>query len=123
MLRNKIVVGYELQAALKTMLLDDDVPKDNWRDTATARLIAHAIIISTGFLSQLSIKCRIFRVETQVDDGIVFQKLKLAELADKHLQYKTSRGIHDAMEDAKVAMMLYRKYRDHSAYDWYGNFK
>ena len=42
MLRNKIVVGYELQAALKTMLLDDDVPKDNWRDTATARLIANA---------------------------------------------------------------------------------
>jgi DNA polymerase III epsilon subunit-like protein len=102
LLRNKIVVGYDLQSSLKTMLLDDLIPKDLWRDTATARL---------------------FRVEKEVDGKISYVKLKLPEIASKHLQIKMPVGDpHDCIEDAKVSMMLYRKYKDHSDYDWYGNF-
>ncbi|CAG7837744.1 unnamed protein product [Allacma fusca] len=102
LLRNKMVVGYDLQASLKTMLLDDLIPRDMWRDTATARL---------------------FRMEKEVDGQIVYTKLKLREIALKHLQMKMPGGdLHDCIEDAKISMMLYRKYKDHSDYDWYGNF-
>ena len=69
-------MGYDLHESLKTMLLDDDIPRDLWRDTATAR---------------------IFRVEKEMEGEIIYTKLSLQDLAMKHLQIKIQNGPHDAV--------------------------